>query len=557
MTDREPRPRSYDAPTLAYSWDFATDRLEWEPGVKDVLLVEAAEVATGAAFEARIGSEQRATRHAAMTADLHAADPASGAPYRARIGFSPAPGREPIWLDDCGRCWHAADGRPIRAEGVLRRTDEQYLSEERLLRTRPDEISPDGLNRHRMMEGLGAALRRAERTHGLCALFMVSVHGIEAVNTHLGFNVGDELIAEVGHVLNAGVAETASVYRYASNILAIIDDSPAAEALAPAAAALLARMRDTTIRTSAGPMRAAIAIGAVALPLHAKTVGEGVAYALDALEEAKQGSDGGVVVHQPEMVATRARRREHALSDSVVAALEDDRLLLALQPIVQADSGETAYYEGLLRLRRRDGTLVSAAAFVGDAEKLGLARLIDVRALELGLALLARHPGLTLSLNVSGLTAGDADWIAVLVRATDGTPSLARRLIVEITETALIRDLDRVAAFVELLRGKGCRVAIDDFGSGYTSFRFLKSLKVDILKIDGMFVDDLPNDAQGRIIVKTMIDMATALGLETVAEWVSDEAARDVLRAAGATHLQGFLYGQPILAEELEQQGLL
>jgi EAL domain-containing protein (putative c-di-GMP-specific phosphodiesterase class I) len=316
-------------------------------------------------------------------------------------------------------------------------------------------------------------------------------------------------------------------------------------------------VRDTTIHTSAGPMRAAISTGAVALPRDAATVAEGVTHALDALEAAKRSPDGGVVVHQPEMASNRARRREHALSDSVVAALEDDRLLLALQPIVHAESGKPAYYEGLLRLRRRDGTLISASEFVGDAEKLGLARLIDVRALELGLALLARHPELTLSLNVSGLTAGDASWIAALTRGTDESPDLARRLVIEITETALIHDLDRVAAFVDVLRAKGCKVAIDDFGSGYTSFRFLKSLKVDILKIDGMFVDDLPHDAQGRVIVKTMIDMAKALGLATVAEWVSDEAARDVLRDAGATHLQGFLYGKPILAEELERQGLL
>jgi diguanylate cyclase (GGDEF)-like protein len=547
-----------DPIVAAYSWDLASDRLEWDGDPTPVLGVGASDLATGHAFEAYLAPEQRAARRAVMVRDPRA--PPSGTLYHVRIGFLSGAGGEPIWLDETGRVWRGADGTPVRAQGWLRRTDEQFLADQRLLVPRADEISADGLNRARFLEGLGACLKRAERTKGLCALFMASVNDIEAVNAHLGFDIGDELIAETGHILRSGTDPKpdlpSTIYRYASNTLAIIADIPALDALEPAASDLRARIRDTTIQTSAGPLRASISVGAVAIPIHASAVSEAIAHALDALELAKREGQS-FVAHRPMLASERARRREQAVSSSVVAALEGDRLLLALQPIVDAESGKPVYYEGLLRLRREDGTLVSAAEFVADAEKLGLARLIDMRALELGLALLAKHPRLTLSLNVSSLTAGDTDWIAALQRATSEAPGLAQRLIIEITETAMIHDIDRMAAFVDLVRGIGCKVAIDDFGAGFTSFRFLKALKVDVLKIDGMFVADLPHDEQGRVIVKTMIDMAKALKLETVAEWVSDEASRAVLREAGANYLQGFLFGKPVLVEDAERQGLL
>lgn len=256
--------------------------------------------------------------------------------------------------------------------------------------------------------------------------------------------------------------------------------------------------------------------------------------------------------------ASPARSARTKISSSdVIAAIEENRLLIALQPVIEAASRKTAFYEALVRLKRTDGTLIPAADFVEEAEMLGLARQVDRRALEMVLALLSRHPKLKLSLNVSSLTAGDRDWIETLERYPAGNPDLVRRLTVELTETAMIHDLKGMRAFIELLRAIGCRIAIDDFGTGYTSFRHLKTLPVDILKIDGVFVKDIPNDRHGRVIVGSLIEMARGLGLETVAEWVSDEKTAEFLSTAGATYLQGFLYASAVPAEELERAGIL
>ncbi|MGE0023480.1 MAG: EAL domain-containing protein, partial [Hyphomicrobium sp.] len=140
---------------------------------------------------------------------------------------------------------------------------------------------------------------------------------------------------------------------------------------------------------------------------------------------------------------------------------------------------------------------------------------------------------------------------------TDSRRDIADRLTVEMTETAMIHDFDAAKAFFDLLREIGCKIAIDDFGAGYTSFRHLKSLNVDMLKIDGALVENLKDDSRGRALVKSMIEMAGALGLETVAEWVGDEEAAAFLEAAGVTYLQGYLFGEPVPAEELARAGVL
>lgn len=420
----------------------------------------------------------------------------------------------------------------------------------------PDR-EPASLNRTRLFEALGAVLRRAERTRRSSALFMVSVNSLSAVNTRLGIDVGNELITAAGNILIEQLKDQDTIGRYGSNIFAVIVDDCDANALQHVADAMIEQVRSATIETAAGPMAASISVGGVALPEHARGVTEAIQYSLGALELAKVQPSGTFVAHDPAVAAERARLRKDAVSSSVIGAIEEDRMMLVLQPIVHANTRKLAFFEGLLRLRRRDGTIISASDFIEEAEQLGLAHQVDKRALELGLALLAKYPALTLSLNISSLTAGDEDWIETLQTRTAGRPDVIARLIIEMTETAMIHDFDAAAIFLDRLRALGCKVGIDDFGAGYTSFRHLRSLNIDLLKIDGAFVADLATDSQGRVLVKSMIEMARALGLETVAEWVRDEVAADFLEAAGATYLQGFFFGQPETADEFERQGLL
>jgi len=424
----------------------------------------------------------------------------------------------------------------------------------------PASTDPDLLGecqRSRLIDALGTVIRRTERGGPASLLLMISVNALDAVNARLGHDIGDQAIAAVGQLLKSALGSDDSIVRYASNTFAVILFARGAAAMETEAGELIARVRNTLIETSAGRIAATIAVGGVTLSDEARTGAEAAAHALAALDIAKMDPSHAFVAHRPADTAARAERREISVASSVMEAIEENRMLLVLQPIVNAVTGQPALYEALLRLRRTDGSLVSAADFIEEAEKLGLARLIDRRTLELAVALLNEHERLELALNVSSLTAADADWLAALETLTRKSPALLRRLTIEITETAMIHDLETVSAFAGRLRALGCRVAIDDFGAGFTSFRNLKTLRVDMLKIDGLFVKDLPNDHQARALIQSMIDIARAFDLVTVAEWVTTEEDAAFLRAAGVTCLQGYLYGAPAPVEDLKQRGLL
>jgi EAL domain-containing protein (putative c-di-GMP-specific phosphodiesterase class I) len=194
-------------------------------------------------------------------------------------------------------------------------------------------------------------------------------------------------------------------------------------------------------------------------------------------------------------------------------------------------------------MEQHDGQVLLAPDIVPVAEKLGLIRLVDHRVLELAVGELTEQPGVQLSLNISPDTTMDPDWWASIESLLRAHPGVAERLIVEITETVAIRDIDDVRGFVTRLKNFGCRIAIDDFGAGYTSFRNLRKLGVDIVKIDGAFVQNIAHSADDRAFVQTLIDLARRLGIKTVAEWVQDEASALMLRDWGCDYIQGRLIG--------------
>jgi EAL domain-containing protein (putative c-di-GMP-specific phosphodiesterase class I) len=184
-----------------------------------------------------------------------------------------------------------------------------------------------------------------------------------------------------------------------------------------------------------------------------------------------------------------------------------------------------------------------APDIVPVAEKLGLIRLVDHRVLELVVAELAASPAIELSLNISPETTMDPDWWTSIESLMAAHPGVGERLIVEITETVAIQDVDDVRGFVTRLKNFGSRIAIDDFGAGYTSFRNLRKLGVDIVKIDGAFVQNIARIPDDRAFVQTLIDLARRLQIKTVAEWVQDEESAMMLRDWGCDYIQGRLIG--------------
>jgi len=237
--------------------------------------------------------------------------------------------------------------------------------------------------------------------------------------------------------------------------------------------------------------------------------------------------------------------RSLAIWARVQAALRQDRLLFAFQPVVCAATGRIDYFECLLRMREVGGGIVAGGEFITTIERLGLIEFIDNFVLEQTVRELASCPGISLGLNVSSLSACDGGWLRSLISLVRHRPGLARRLVVEITETAALADIEESARFVETLHNVGCRVALDDFGAGHTSLRHLQILAVDIVKIDGAFVQNLADSPEQRLLLRNLLDLIQGFGFRTVAEGVenADDAAR--VCAEGVDFLQGYHLGPP------------
>jgi EAL domain-containing protein (putative c-di-GMP-specific phosphodiesterase class I) len=237
------------------------------------------------------------------------------------------------------------------------------------------------------------------------------------------------------------------------------------------------------------------------------------------------------------------RQENVRATDEIVAALNERRVTLAYEPVVDTASRQTAFYECLMRVRRSDGSFAHANEIIPVAERVGLVRLLDHRVLEMVVQELKSAPSLRASVNVSSASTTDPTWWNGLGGMLRAHPGVGERLTIEITETAAIRDIDEARGFVARVKDLGCKIAIDDFGAGYTSFRNLRKLGVDIVKIDGAFIQDIARSEDDRAFAHTLIDLAHRLGLKTVAEWVRDEQAANLLREWGCDYLQGELVG--------------
>src|SRR3979411_398120 len=249
-----------------------------------------------------------------------------------------------------------------------------------------------------------------------------------------------------------------------------------------------------------------------------------------------------------------ARHAPLRFTEEIGTAHTAPRIVPAFEPVVEARSRQPAFYECLVRMEQEDGRALLAPDIVPVAERLGLIRLVDHRVLELAVAELAASPNVQLSLNISPDTTMDPDWWASIESMMRAHPGAAERLIVEITETVAIQDIDDVRGFVTRLKNFGRRIAIDDFGPGYTSFRNLRKLGVDIVKIDGAFVQNIARSADDRAFVQTLIDLARRLEIKTVAEWVQDEESAAMLRDWGCDYIQGRLIGLAALQRPWEKQ---
>ncbi|WP_284260961.1 putative bifunctional diguanylate cyclase/phosphodiesterase [Bradyrhizobium iriomotense] len=525
-----------------FIWDIASDAIAWGEQVGSVFPgIRAERLATGAEF-ARLIEPSQSLRTAALAQSpaVHGAD---GTPYRAEYGVRLSASDPVVWIEETGRWFAGPDGRPVRAIGAVRINNERHARDEELAKlARLDPLTGE-LNRTHLIAALAEAIEESTRFRSAAAFMLVGIDHLARVNDAFGFDVADAVILDVARRIRARLRGGDVLGRFSGNKFGLILKNCTIDDMNVAAERFLAGIRDEVVPTKSGPVSVTASIGAVSVPRYTRNTDEAINRAHETLDAAKRRRAGSFGTWRPNAERDAQRRVNIRVTDEIVTALNDRRIVLAYEPVVSAATRAGAFYECLVRMEQGDGRTLLAPDIVPVAERLGLIRLVDHRVLELVVAELAASPEVRLSLNISPDTTMDPDWWASIETLMQAHPGVAERLIVEITETVAIQDIDDVRAFVGRLKHFGSRIAIDDFGAGYTSFRNLRKLGVDIVKIDGAFVQNITRSADDRAFVQTLIDLARRLDIKTVAEWVQDEEAANMLRDWGCDYIQGRLIG--------------
>jgi diguanylate cyclase (GGDEF)-like protein/PAS domain S-box-containing protein len=441
-----------------------------------------------------------------------------------------------------------SSGEIIGSATVARDVSERRRYEARLLQLAEHDRLTGLLNRQRFERELRRELGRGRAALATGAVLIIDIDSFRAVNDAGGYAAGDALLRRVAHVLRGTLPEEAPLARLGADEFAVLLLDVDADQARAAAVSLLEALKADRFEIDGARFRVTASIGLAPFGAGSARTEELMLNAELAMQAAKrQGRDRVVSLNAEQAAAARAELRLN-WGRRIRDALEQERFELHWQPIVDLSTGRPSHGELLLRMREGD-RVIGPGQFLSAAEQLGLIHAIDRWALSHAVALLAAGTGpaaLPLSVNLSaGSVAGDPQLLGMLEGLLRESGIDPARLILEVTETAAIANMEEARGFVFGCHALGCRLALDDFGTGFASFYYLKHLPADFLKIDREFVHALPHSEVDQRLVGAIVDVARGMGMRTVAEAVADEETLARLRELRVDFAQGFHLGHP------------
>ncbi|XZG71397.1 EAL domain-containing protein [Chitinibacteraceae bacterium HSL-7] len=399
-------------------------------------------------------------------------------------------------------------------------------------------------NRRGFMAALVSA-RDEVREGDVRIVLQLDLDQFKIVNDTCGHQAGDELLRQLAQTLKDALPDDVMVGRLGGDEFAALlktgDEIEAREI----AQNVLASLEQYRFVWSGRPFVVTGSLGLVRMDEFCFEPQEVMSRADIACYTAKEGGRNRYAWYRGEDASSTSRHNELQLLATLRQAAEQDWFQLYFQPIVPAHGQSEPHYEVLLRLFTPDGHLIPPGAFIPAAERYDLMATIDRWMIAHAIAVLEHDdPSVSLSVNLSGKSL-NAPMLEFIVRELDQSGIAPQRLCFEITETSAIANINESMAFIESLRMRGCQFALDDFGSGFSSFTYLKSLPVDYLKIDGSLVRDIVDDDVSRQMVIAVNRIAHAMGRKTIAEYVENAAIVAVLQEIGVDYLQGYHIGRP------------
>jgi len=411
-------------------------------------------------------------------------------------------------------------------------------------------------NRLKFEQELDAAWQQAQAGTIQHALCFIDLDRFKVVNDSAGHAAGDLLLRELGTLLRDSLRGSDAVARIGGDEFALLlrdCDLVQAETVAEKIIASIGAVR---FNWQNRIYDVGASAGIVAITAETRSPAELMSQADVACYTAKHAGRNRAALYRAGSEDVERQHREILMASGLREALEQHRFELHAQTIVPTRAtGSTAQHvELLLRLRDVQGQLISPATFIPAAERFGLMSSIDrwvVRQVLVELVpWLQERPELHVGINLSGNSLSDPDFLPELLELIAASPLDPQRLLFELTETAVINKLSVASALISQVRERGCRIALDDFGAGLSSFAYLKHFRVDYVKIDGSFIRTLDQDPLDRAIVESINQVAHHLGAETIAEFVESQATFELLGTIGVDYAQGYALGKPLPLRE-------
>ena len=434
-------------------------------------------------------------------------------------------------------------------------THELELNEQLSYQARHDTLT-GLLNRRefeRRVSRLLTNIKDDEDCHALC---FMDLDQFKVINDTCGHVAGDELLRQLGRLLQATVRQSDTLARLGGDEFGILMEHCTLNQAQRVAESLLEVVRDFHFSWEGQSFRIGISVGMVAVTDSVHDLTELLKQADAACYMAKDLGRNRIHIYHPEDIELARRQGEMQWVSHINQALDENRFCLYAQAIEPLGDNKDRHFEFLLRMLDENGKIVPPGAFLPAAERYDLINKLDAWVVENAFSLIAAHADYFaqvnfVSINLSGKSITNPEFLEFIISQLRRNGIAAQKICFEVTETVAISNLTAASTFISILKDIGCHFALDDFGSGLSSFGYLKSLPVDYLKIDGMFVKDIVDDPIDRAMVKSINDIGHVMGMKTIAEFVENDAVKDQLAEIGVDYAQGYGIGKPQLVESM------
>ncbi len=412
------------------------------------------------------------------------------------------------------------------------------------------------INRREFELRLASAVAEAENFARRFALCYLDLDEFKVVNDTCGHGAGDELLRQLTSVLGTVLPSGDTLARLGGDEFGILINDCSLEDARRTARSILDAVRQYRFLWEDQIFEIGASIGIVPIAGSGGSLAELLSAADSACYVAKDRGRNQIHVNQPNDTEIALRKSEMKWVERINRALEENRFLLYRQPIRSLQGGgEAEYHELLLRLVDAGGEVVAPSSFIAAAERFRMMPAIDRWVVCAALEAIARlgegnaAPLPVFTINLSGQSFAGGELLELILNRLDSLRVPAKNVMFEITETAAVSSLSAALDFMKNLRSRGCRFILDDFGSGLSSFRYLRNLEVDFLKIDGELVRNIAHDPIQREMVTAIHRIGDSMGIKTIGEWVENAEVERVLRDIGVDYAQGYRVGRPIPME--------